>query len=173
MRQSTEFRDDLARRTCPHVNLDEFTEIRKLLLSSRLESLPHFRSMLPVVPKNWAGVAQFVGSRDNQSGFRFPAQAVDVGRLPRLPSCFFSLSISKLSLQPFAMSPTSFLKWSASLGRTSVERRPGHQSAAQILRSNRTPSRGRASRKLASQWQQRNRATGVSALTEVGDCLSF
>lgn len=41
--------------------------------------------MLPVVLKNYAGVAQFVGSRDNQSRFRFPAQAVDVGRLPRLP----------------------------------------------------------------------------------------
>ena len=85
MRQSSEFRDDLARRTCLLINLDESIEVRKLLLTSFLESLAHFRSMLPVVPKNCAGVAQFVGSRDNQSGFRFPAPAVDLRRLPRLP----------------------------------------------------------------------------------------
>ena len=90
------------------INLDEFIKIRKLLLTSRLESLPHFRSMLPVVLKNWAGVAQFVGSRDNQSGIRFPGQAVDVGRLPRLPipassrcqfqSCHYSLSLCRRPL---------------------------------------------------------------------------
>ena len=89
-------------------------------------------------------------------------------------SCFFSLSISRLSLQPLAMSATSI----ANLGRQAlaglpVKPRPSRQSAAQIRGSKRTPSRGRASRKLATQWQQRIGPLGVGVLTEARDGVSF
>jgi hypothetical protein len=102
-------------------NLDEFIEIRKLLLTSPLESLPHFRSMLPVVRKNCPGVDSFSAPETTRAAFDSPRRRLIYAAFLGSHSCFFSLSISKLSLQPFATSATSFLnlKWSASPGRTS------------------------------------------------------